>query len=79
MDEAVARRLDEELGISGVIFKSDGYIVTNNHVIQGAKEITVSLPDGRSFKGKLVGADGAPSGASAAVQTFCSPPAAAGE
>ena len=42
---------------SGVIFKSDGYIVTNNHVIQGAKEITVSLPDGRSFKGKLVGAD----------------------
>ncbi len=31
--------------------------MTNNHVIQGAKEITVSLPDGRSFKGKLVGAD----------------------
>lgn len=42
---------------SGVIFKSDGYIVTNNHVIQGAKEITVSLPDGRTFKGTLVGAD----------------------
>ncbi len=42
---------------SGVIFRSDGYIVTNNHVIQGAKEITVSLADGRSFKGTLVGAD----------------------
>lgn len=42
---------------SGVIFKSDGYIVTNNHVISGAKEIMVSLADGRSFKGKVVGAD----------------------
>ena len=42
---------------SGVIFRKDGYIVTNNHVVDGAKEITVSLADGRSFKGKLVGAD----------------------
>ncbi|WP_182186888.1 S1C family serine protease [Pectinatus frisingensis] len=42
---------------SGVIFKSDGYIVTNNHVIDGAKEITVSLSDGRTLPGKLVGAD----------------------
>ena len=42
---------------SGVIFRSDGYIVTNNHVISGAKEIIVSLADGRSLKGKLIGAD----------------------
>lgn len=45
---------------SGVIFKNDGatgYIVTNNHVISGAKELIVSLADGRSLKGKLVGAD----------------------
>ncbi len=45
---------------SGVIFKNDdgkSYIVTNNHVISGAKEIVVSLADGRSLKGKLVGAD----------------------
>ena len=42
---------------SGVIFRADGYIVTNNHVIEGAKEIIVSLPDGRTLKGKLVGAD----------------------
>lgn len=42
---------------SGVIFRSDGYIVTNNHVISGAKEILVSLADGRSLKGKLIGAD----------------------
>ena len=42
---------------SGVIFRKDGYIVTNNHVISGAKEIIVSLSDGRSLSGKLVGAD----------------------
>ena len=42
---------------SGVIFRSDGYIVTNNHVISGAKEIIVSLADGRSLKGKLIGQD----------------------
>ena len=42
---------------SGVIFRKDGYIVTNNHVISGAKEIIVSLADGRSMPGKLVGAD----------------------
>ena len=42
---------------SGVIFQADGYIVTNNHVVSGAKEIIVSLPDGRSFGGKLIGAD----------------------
>jgi len=44
---------------SGVIFQSDGYIVTNNHVISGAKDITVSLADGRSLPGKLIGADAA--------------------
>lgn len=42
---------------SGVIFRADGYIVTNNHVVSGAKEIIVSLADGRSLKGKLIGAD----------------------
>ena len=42
---------------SGVIFKADGYIVTNNHVVSGAKEIIVSLADGRTFQGKVIGAD----------------------
>ena len=42
---------------SGVVISSDGYIVTNNHVIDGAKEIIVSLSDGRSLKGKLIGKD----------------------
>lgn len=42
---------------SGVIFRSDGYIVTNNHVISGASEIIVSLADGRTLPGTVVGAD----------------------
>lgn len=42
---------------SGVIYDKSGYIATNNHVVEGASEIIVSLPDGRTFKGKVLGAD----------------------
>ncbi len=42
---------------SGVIVTPDGYLVTNNHVIQRASTIEVQLRDKRSFKGKVVGAD----------------------
>ena len=42
---------------SGVIISKDGYIVTNNHVIDGADEIDVKLNDNREFKGRLIGAD----------------------
>lgn len=49
-------QLEQGVG-SGVIFREDGYIVTNNHVIAGAREILVSLADGRTFTGKLVGTD----------------------
>ena len=42
---------------SGVIISKDGYIVTNNHVIEGADEIDVKLNDNREFKGKLIGTD----------------------
>ena len=42
---------------SGVVISKDGYIVTNNHVIDGADEITVKLNDNREFKGRLIGAD----------------------
>ena len=42
---------------SGVIVKSDGYILTNNHVIDGASEIKVTLLDKREFKAKLIGTD----------------------
>lgn len=42
---------------SGVIINSDGYIVTNNHVIENADDIEVILDDNRVFKAKLVGTD----------------------
>ena len=42
---------------SGVIVSPDGYVVTNNHVIAHATDIEVMLPDKRTFKGKVVGAD----------------------
>ena len=42
---------------SGIIISSDGYIVTNNHVIDNATEIRVTLNDRRVLKAKLVGAD----------------------
>ena len=42
---------------SGVIVTPDGYVLTNNHVIAGAKTVTVTLPDKREFKGRIVGSD----------------------
>ncbi|MHB8894067.1 MAG: S1C family serine protease [Candidatus Geothermincolia bacterium] len=42
---------------SGVIYKSDGYIITNNHVVSDAQDITVTLASGTELKGKKVGAD----------------------
>lgn len=44
---------------SGVIYDKSGLIATNNHVVEGAQEIIVSLTDGRSVKGKVLGADAA--------------------
>jgi serine protease Do len=42
---------------SGVIVSPDGYILTNNNVIDGARTVTITLPDKREFMGKIVGAD----------------------
>ncbi len=46
----------EGLG-SGVIATKDGYILTNNHVVEGADEVKVTLQDGREFAAKVVGRD----------------------
>jgi Do/DeqQ family serine protease len=42
---------------SGFFIRPDGYILTNNHVIEGADKITVRLKDGRHFTGKVIGTD----------------------
>ncbi len=42
---------------SGVIISNDGYIVTNNHVIEGADVLEITLDDRRTFKAKIIGAD----------------------
>lgn len=47
------KRVQKATG-SGVIVRSDGYILTNNHVVAGADRVTVKLADGREFKGKVL-------------------------
>ena len=42
---------------SGVIISKDGYILTNNHVVEGAKELTVTMADKGEFKAQIVGED----------------------
>jgi Do/DeqQ family serine protease len=44
---------------SGVIVRPDGYILTNNHVVEGAEQVNVELTDGRTLKAKVVGSDAA--------------------
>lgn len=50
-------QLVEQGSGSGVIYSKDGLIATNNHVVEGAQEIVVSLPDGKTYSGKVLGTD----------------------
>jgi serine protease Do len=53
-------RTYEQKGVgSGFIIDPKGLVVTNDHVISKANELTVTLPDGRKFKGKVIGRDAA--------------------
>jgi serine protease Do len=53
-----APRSHREGGLgSGVIISPDGYILTNNHVVDGATDVEVTLPDRREFKAKVIGTD----------------------
>ena len=53
------RYREQRAGGSGVIISKDGYVVTNNHVVDGASKLKVKLNDGRSFDAKLIGKDSA--------------------
>jgi serine protease Do len=53
-----APRMPRQEGLgSGVIITKDGYILTNNHVVDGAEEVKVALQDGREFTAKVIGRD----------------------
>lgn len=56
--EAVPRKGPDQKGSgSGVVISEDGYIVTNNHVVSGAKQIEVTLNDNRSYPAEIIGTD----------------------
>ena len=50
-------RVEQSLGSGVVVDAAKGYVLTNNHVVGGADDITVTLQDGRDFKAKLIGTD----------------------
>ncbi|TAM04435.1 MAG: Do family serine endopeptidase, partial [Rhodanobacter sp.] len=50
-------RVEQSLGSGVIVDATKGYILTNNHVVAGADDISVTLQDGRTFKGKLIGTD----------------------
>ena len=56
--QRIPRGVERGLG-SGVIVSPDGYILTNNHVVEGSDKVRVELPDNRAFTAKVVGTDSA--------------------
>ncbi|WP_235499548.1 Do family serine endopeptidase [Frateuria sp. Soil773] len=50
-------RVEQSLGSGVIVDAAKGYVLTNNHVVGGADDISVTLQDGRTLKGKLIGTD----------------------
>jgi Do/DeqQ family serine protease len=57
MQNAPRERIEQSLGSGVIIDASKGYVLTNNHVVEGADDISVTLHDGRTLKAKLIGTD----------------------
>lgn len=55
-DQPTEERIPGGMG-SGVLISGDGYILTNNHVVEGSDELSVALPDGRELPAHVVGTD----------------------
>lgn len=58
-EEGLGGSQSEEGVGSGVVYREDGYIVTNNHVVENAKEVNVAFADGSTERGEVVGTDSA--------------------
>ncbi|HZP67736.1 MAG TPA: Do family serine endopeptidase [Rudaea sp.] len=57
MQNAPRERIEQSLGSGVIVDAAKGYVLTNNHVVEGADDISVTLHDGRTLKAKLVGTD----------------------
>lgn len=58
LDQSPQQRPRREQGLgTGFIISADGYVLTNNHVVNGADEVMVKLSDGRELKGEIKGTD----------------------
>ena len=55
--DAPRERVSQSLGSGVIVDAGQGYVLTNNHVISGATEISVTLADGRSFEAEVIGTD----------------------
>ena len=56
-EQGTPQKREQRSGGSGVILSEDGYIVTNNHVVENASKLRVKLNDGRTFDAKIIGRD----------------------
>jgi Do/DeqQ family serine protease len=57
MQNAPRERIEQSLGSGVIVDASRGYVITNNHVVEGADDIAVILYDGRTLKARLIGTD----------------------